>query len=590
MSRTLAIAALALGALAGCTKARTEAVVIVATDGVRVPDDVDALTLVVADTTDPTNPLFSKSFRVCGGDVTSDCFTLPLDFTLVPGPHRDHSSRVQITATRHATPVIDDAAIFTFAEGQSLRLDFVLYANCLGNTDCASRDQACGPDAMCQPVPANPMSGEPDLSVGPADLAVADDLASTPDLATPPIDLSVPVVDLARPIDLALPADMAMCTPSCPANFCGTSCGMPCTCLGNHVCQASVCVACGALGQPCCVGNMCNTGVSCNVGTNVCEQSGSDGGTADQVLTWSSQSLDGGAFYGVWGVAGTVFAVGNFAGSSAVFLNSSTTNPLAFAADTRYSGMGTLYSVYGRSATDVFAGGGSGVLIHFNGTTWSDAGAALSTSVSVLGLWAGGPNDDVWAVGGNSTPTYLIAQHDSMVFPTGAHWDSSLGNGAPYNAVWADGLGKVFEVGTEDQNRMTTTNDNHNFSAWIMSPSTSQTIYGIFGVSSSLLYAVGTNGVVWRIDASGAIGTTKETLSPAATPTLYGISGTPGSLWAVGTNNSIYHSTGDGNWILQTNVPTPANFTTFRGVFARGPNDVYVVGNIMGTKVILHGQ
>src|SRR5262249_52410479 len=155
-------ALLALVTLGGCTKARTEAVVVVTTDGVRIPDDVDALTLVVADTSDVANPVFSKSFRVCGGDITSDCFALPLDFTLIPGAHRDHSSRVQITATRNSTPVIDDAAIFTFAEGMSLRLDFVLYANCLGVVDCAQRDQACGPDAMCHPVPSNPIHNDPD--------------------------------------------------------------------------------------------------------------------------------------------------------------------------------------------------------------------------------------------------------------------------------------------------------------------------------------------------------------------------------------------------------------------------------------------
>src|SRR6185312_13456984 len=152
------------------------------------------------------NSIFQRGFQLCGGAVTDGCLTLPLDFTLVPGAHRDHSSRVQVTATRGGLPVIDDGAIFTFAEGVSLRLDFVLYGNCLGNVDCAARDQACGPDATCQAVPATPISGDPDLAVTP-DLAVAPaDLGVTADLAVAtPADLGMPA-DLAGPADLSIPA------------------------------------------------------------------------------------------------------------------------------------------------------------------------------------------------------------------------------------------------------------------------------------------------------------------------------------------------------------------------------------------------
>jgi hypothetical protein len=191
---------------------------------VRIPDDVDHIRLQVADAADTAHPLFDKSFLVCGGSITDNCLSLPLNFTLIPGKeHPDHSTRVQLTALRGNMPVIDDAALFTFAPEQDLRLDFVLYAKCIGVLECAERNQACGPDATCVDVPAVPIHGDPDLGGGPADLA-----ASSADMAMPPLydlaladlsgrdltvrDLSMP--DLAKPPDLSVvPPDLTMMPP-----------------------------------------------------------------------------------------------------------------------------------------------------------------------------------------------------------------------------------------------------------------------------------------------------------------------------------------------------------------------------------------
>jgi hypothetical protein len=297
MSRATTLAALALVAtvlVGGCTKARTEAVVVVTTDGVRVPDDIDALDLVVADTADLTNPVFQKSFRICGGDVASDCFSLPLNFTLIPGAHHDHSSRVQITATRHAAPEIDDAAIFTFAEGVSLRLDFVLYANCLGNVECAKRDQACGPLDTCIDLKPGNANGGLDIALprGPEDMS----MPLPPDMTMVDLkgaDLTMTPADLVSTLDLAgcasVTCDMGE---QCVAGMC-QPCGFlgdPC-CFGpiappphpnagggtgsgmciptNTVCAGGMCVNCGGDGEPCCTMQLpeCNGIDVCTMGT-----------------------------------------------------------------------------------------------------------------------------------------------------------------------------------------------------------------------------------------------------------------------------------------------------------------------------------
>jgi hypothetical protein len=573
MRRALTLTA-ALVALAGCTKDRTEAVVVVNTAGVRVPDDIDFITLTVADAGDVAHPIFTKKLLLCGGAVTQNCMTLPLNFTLIPGVHLDHSSRVQVTAQRGSADVIDDAAVFTFAEGQSLRLDFVLYANCIGNTDCAKRDQACGPDAMCQNVPVVPIHGDPDLGSGGG--GGGDDLASgtTDDLSMPgdlsSADLALPGGgDMAVPLDMTLPLGDMACKPLCVAGSCGlSSCGTPCLCSAGEVCDT----------------------------TMTCQPAdmGSTGGP-DQVLTWTERTFDGGLFNGIWGLTGRfVVAVGNFAGSSAVFMSTDTVDPLNFVPDPRFTSMGTLYGVSGRSPNDVYVVGPSGVVVHFDGSTWSDAGAGIGSGVGVNGVWVGGPGDDVWAVGGNvSSPgndPYGFAHHSTAMFPTGTHWSTTTGTGRALQGAWGDGAG--FVIAVADETSILYSSNNSGFTG-VSVAATNNPLYGVFGLSPPAMWAAGGNGTIWHLDyksSTGILGSTKETLTPTTTASLFSVGGTTGDLWAVGANNSVYHSIGDGTWTRQTNLPTPDNFTSFHGVFSLGPNDVYVVGNIMGTKVILHGQ
>src|SRR5207237_7668252 len=59
-----------------------------------------------------------------------------------------------------------------------------------------------------------------------------------------------------------------------------------------------------------------------------------------------------------------------------------------------------LYSVWGTSASDVWAVGSNGTILHYNGTTWSSV--ASGTTNTLVGIW-GSSATDVWAVGGSFT-------------------------------------------------------------------------------------------------------------------------------------------------------------------------------------------
>ena len=530
MSRALYFA-IVFVALAGCTKARTEAVVVVTTDGVRIPDDVDALDLVVADTSDLANPVFQKSFRVCGGDVTTDCFTLPLDFTLIPGAHRTHSSRIRITATRHNAPVIDNAAIFTFAEGVSLRLDFVLYANCLGNNDCASRDQACGPDAMCHPIPAVPISGEPDLATGPGDLAVGADLSSSVDLSLQPPDMTTP--DMAVAGDMALPGPGDMALPPIDMAMAPSDMTMPPDMTGNTT-----------------------------------------------VLNWTSSSgFDTGIFYSVYGAAGVVFAVGDkgtannpiwkkaFAGSTLQF-NPDTNNTITTQ---------TLRSVWGTSKTNVYAVGDNATIVSQTGGAWAGTiGSGLPAAYPLNGVWIGLPGSpSIWTVGGtvngSCTDTFDVGHFD------GSAWESPESSvmGCAMGGVWSDGAGGVV-MGANISRVEYTTSTLANRSTYKLSMLGNNIyIHGVWGTSMSNVYLVGDAGFIYHFNYNG--GTPTSSLQgPSTSVNLRGVHGSSASdLWAVG-GSQVLHSTGDGNWVAQTNLPV-ANADLY-GVYAISSFDVYVVG------------
>jgi hypothetical protein len=251
----LAAAAVAVGLVAlatGCTTPRTEVVLVVQTDGIRVPEDVARIRILVADReVAADSAVYDEKVALCHDNLNVACYTLPLTAVLHPGPKQPHDSvRVQVDAlSRDGTVVTSDAALFTFSPKQSLRLDFVLYSNCIGVIECAKRDQACGPDANCITLTPVKLSGEPDLGSSGGDMAVP---GSVGDLAMTPPDLTN-VTDLS----------------GCGAITCGP----------GTTCIASQCNPCGNSGLPCCNGS-CNLGFSCN-GTT-CQSCGGPGGLCCQ--------------------------------------------------------------------------------------------------------------------------------------------------------------------------------------------------------------------------------------------------------------------------------------------------------------------
>jgi hypothetical protein len=259
--RPIVLVAAMVAASGGCSKPATQVVVVISTEGIRVPTDVHKIHLKVQDRVPGggDDTLYEQDIELCRDDLTTGCLYLPVSAVLFPGKARPSDSvKVEVDAIGANNQVlIADVALFTFAEEQTLWLDFVLYAHCIGNVMCAIVEKACGPNDQCIDLMPMPMSGNRDLA--PEPLPVVD--------MTPPVrDLTL--VDLKGADLTVIPADLTTITDM--AGCASVTCPM------GQVCLAGGCVDCGGAGQPCCSGGKVHIDPQvlpggCNLGNLVCD-------------------------------------------------------------------------------------------------------------------------------------------------------------------------------------------------------------------------------------------------------------------------------------------------------------------------------
>jgi len=278
-----------------------------------------------------------------------------------------------------------------------------------------------------------------------------------------------------------------------------------------------------------------------------------------------------------------------------------------------------LWDVWGSSATDVWAVGSNGAIVHYDGTRWSRA--LDSVSYFFRGVWGSGPTD-IWAVGflslNNTAP--VIFHYDG----TGWARDASVADTLPWpplSDVWGTSASNVWAVG---------------YGGWIsrfdgsrwIDASVGSAFYSerIWGTSATDVWTVGPqtvmhyDGIGWssqsvsvltarqlsagwgaRQDDQWAAGSTEKGFlhfdgsrwssvvpEDATSAMIYGMWGvTPSRIWAVsrtGTSGpgvgAIWQYNGTQWFIVAQDT---MNLT---GVWASSGTDAWVVGDF-GT--VLHG-
>ncbi|MHC4600536.1 MAG: hypothetical protein ACYS47_16190, partial [Planctomycetota bacterium] len=270
----------------------------------------------------------------------------------------------------------------------------------------------------------------------------------------------------------------------------------------------------------------------------------------------------------------------------------------------------SLYGIWGMSGSDVFAVGGWGTILHYNGSAWSMQSSG--SAVTLLDVW-GASSSDVFAVGMGGT----ILHYDGSVWT-----DMNSPVTVNLTGVWGTSSTDIFAVGASG------TILHYDGLAWTtMASTTTNHLYGIWGVSSSDVYAVGWQGTALRYN--GTSWSSMNTGLTAFLDDVWGVSGTDfyvvgsgpvgppytprrhvhnynGSSWvqedsamtgyldsvwgssandvyAVGSGGQIRHSTGAGSWTAQSSGTSQ----NLHAVWGASSTDVFAVGD---NGTILHSN
>lgn len=233
---------------------------------------------------------------------------------------------------------------------------------------------------------------------------------------------------------------------------------------------------------------------------------------------------------GVWETPGLSVAVGRYAPNNidwqqAILMNTGTgwtdTGPVGDAQ--------RLFDVWGSSASDVYAVGWAGEILHYDGNVWSVVDAGSGDAAFLMAV-SGTSSDHIFAVGRTDDRRGLICRFN------GTTWTKTTLSGVEeLRGVWVESANRAFAVGIGGAIRQ------YADGAWssMTSPGKHE-LFCVWGSSSTDIYAAGWEGAMIHYD-----GTRWRELLPATNRTIYGVSGrSPGEVFFAGETGSIWFFAG----------------------------------------------
>jgi hypothetical protein len=169
---------------------------------------------------------------------------------------------------------------------------------------------------------------------------------------------------------------------------------------------------CGAAGQTCCATNMCNTGLGCTTGDQICRARstfvlGQDSGNNAFVAmgsgtTFTPTTLGAGQPVAIWGTSPSdvwVTVITN-PGASAQVTYARHYNGTSWEPAVSLPSSNLVYGVWGSATNNYWGVNNAGNSFHWTGTSWGNP-QAIMAGVVYTQIW-GSAASDVWALGGNS--------------------------------------------------------------------------------------------------------------------------------------------------------------------------------------------
>jgi len=236
----------------------------------------------------------------------------------------------------------------------------------------------------------------------------------------------------------------------------------------------------------------------------------------------------------------------------------------------------TIWWIHGTGASDVWAVGEQGLILHWDGSAWSPS--TSPTAANLYGVWAAAV-DDVWAVGGSPIGS---GPNDVLVHYDGAGWTEvppPRALGATYFKVWGLSSRDVHVVGSAGLAL------HYDGTTWSEVPTgTRETLVTVHGGSSGVFAVGGPPPTILRWDGAAW---KKETLHPSMSGSLTGLFvDASGTIFVTGEHYQRFRrDASTGNFTDDTDAP--ALFGDLHAVWGDGKGNAFAVG---GNYVALTSQ
>lgn len=233
-----------------------------------------------------------------------------------------------------------------------------------------------------------------------------------------------------------------------------------------------------------------------------------------------------------------------------------------------------LYALWGSAANDIYAVGDRGTVLHYDGQEWSAMTISGSTTGigALYGVW-GSSKDDVWIVGAGGV---ILRKSGGTLSRVQTPMDPAYQ--VLLKSVWGTG-NTVYAVGAAGS---LLKYDGTNWSASMVPGAMSEILTSIAGTSASNLFVSSLSGAIRRFD-----GTNWTTVSPFGNFGIYGLWASGSDVVAVG--DVLYYDTATKDLTKRQGIVKKWNGTAFVDVPMTKPISLYAIWGTSATDLVMVG-